>query len=80
MDCDYDELFNPIRGGRQLRHGKQPGCADELARLVLELAAMDRLSLQVVVGRNSYDIVVSKLVETVNELEEWKPVDTSIAG
>lgn len=78
--ADYDELFNPIREGRQARHGKQPGLADELAKLVMDLAATEDLPPQIIVGRNSYDVVVSKLHDKINEIEQWRPVGTSITG
>lgn len=78
--ADYDELFNPIREGRQARSGKQPGLPEELAKLVLNLIDVQDLPSQLTIGRGSYDIVEARLAAEISEIWQWKGVGASIAG
>jgi NAD(P)-dependent dehydrogenase (short-subunit alcohol dehydrogenase family) len=59
--ADYDELFDPIRKGRQEKSGKQLGDPAKLAAAVLKLIESDNPPPQLLMGSDALKLVRDKL-------------------
>ncbi len=78
--ADYDELFDPIRKGRQEKSGKQPGDPAKLAAAVLKLIESDNPPPQLLMGSDALKLVRDKLARMTKEFDAWEELTVSTDG
>jgi hypothetical protein len=78
--ADYDELFDPIRQGRQEKSGKQLGDPAKLAAAVLKLMESDNPPPQLLLGSDALKLVRDKLARMANEFDAWEELTVSTDG
>ena len=75
--ADYDELFDPIRKGRQEKSGKQLGDPAKLAAAVLKLIESDNPPPQLLMGSDALKLVRDKLARMAKEFDAWEELTVS---
>jgi hypothetical protein len=75
--ADYDELFDPIRKGRQEKSGKQLGDPAKLAAAVLKLIESDNPPPQLLLGSDALELVRDKLARMAKEFDAWEELTVS---
>jgi NAD(P)-dependent dehydrogenase (short-subunit alcohol dehydrogenase family) len=75
--ADYDALFDPIRTGRQEKHGKQLGDPAKAATAILKLIAMKSPPSRLFLGSDALDLVRRKLKDMDVQLTEYEALTRS---
>jgi NAD(P)-dependent dehydrogenase (short-subunit alcohol dehydrogenase family) len=78
--ADYDELFDPIRKGRQEKSGKQLGDPAKLAAAVLKLIESDNPPPQLLMGSDALKLVREKFARMTKEFDAWEELTVSTDG
>jgi short-subunit dehydrogenase len=78
--ADYNELFDPIRQGRQERSGKQLGDPLKAANAILDLIASESPPAHLILGSDALKLVRDKLEQMKAEIDAWEAVTVSTDG
>ena len=75
---DYAEVMDPYWERIDNLPGNQPGDPDELARVMVEVAAMDHPPLHLLAGRHAITQGRAKAESLAAEIEQWEELGLSI--
>lgn len=73
----YDEIFEPIRKGRQERDGRQPGDPVKAARAILEVIESDDPPAHLLLGPDALKYVREALDGVKAEITKWESLSAS---
>jgi NAD(P)-dependent dehydrogenase (short-subunit alcohol dehydrogenase family) len=74
---EYGDTVGKVRIGIDQYHGKQPGDPAKLAAVIIHLAASENPPLHVPIGKDSVEMLKSKISLLKAELSEWETVASS---
>ncbi|MET9879139.1 oxidoreductase [Actinacidiphila glaucinigra] len=74
---DYDYLFDPIRGARQAKDGKQAGDPARAARAVLHVLNSDKPPVHLVLGSDAVRLVEEGRRRLADDLAAWSDLSIS---
>lgn len=74
---DYDTLFDPIRGARQAKSGKQLGDPAKAAEILLKIANAPDAPVHLLLGSDAVTLVKNKIAAMSDEIKSWESVSTS---
>ena len=74
---DYDALFDPIRGARQEKSGKQLGDPAKAAQILLKIANAPDAPVHLLLGSDAVALVRNKIAAMSDEIKSWESVSTS---
>jgi NAD(P)-dependent dehydrogenase (short-subunit alcohol dehydrogenase family) len=75
--ADYDAVMDPIRAGRQARHGNQLGDPAKAAEALLKLVAAENPPAHLFLGTDALKLVAEKLDALKAEIAAWEEVSRS---
>lgn len=75
--ADYDAVMDPIRAGRQARHGNQIGDPAKAAQALLELVAAENPPAHLLLGSDALQLVGEKIEALKAEIAAWESVSRS---
>jgi NAD(P)-dependent dehydrogenase (short-subunit alcohol dehydrogenase family) len=74
---DYDALFDPIRGARQEKSGKQLGDPAKAAEILLKIANAPDAPVHLLLGSDAVALVQNKIAAMSDEMKSWESVSAS---
>lgn len=74
---DYDALFDPIRGARQEKSGKQLGDPAKAAEILLKIANAPDAPVHLLLGSDAVALVRNKIAAMSEEIKSWESVSAS---
>ncbi|MGB7193688.1 MAG: oxidoreductase [Collimonas pratensis] len=74
---DYDALFDPIRGARQEKSGKQLGDPAKAAQILLKIANAPDAPVHLLFGSDAVALVRNKIAAMSDEITSWESVSAS---
>jgi len=74
---DYDALFDPIRGARQEKSGKQLGDPAKAAEILLKIANAPDAPVHLLLGSDAVALVKNKMAAMSDEMKSWESVSAS---
>jgi NAD(P)-dependent dehydrogenase (short-subunit alcohol dehydrogenase family) len=74
---DYDAVMDPIRAGRQARHGNQLGDPAKAAEALLKLVAAENPPAHLFLGTDALQLVSEKIEALKAEMAAWEAVSRS---
>jgi NAD(P)-dependent dehydrogenase (short-subunit alcohol dehydrogenase family) len=74
---DYDALFDPIRGARQEKSGKQLGDPAKAAEILLKIANAPDAPMHLLLGSDAVALVKNKIAAMSDEMKSWESVSAS---
>lgn len=74
---DYDTLFDPIRGARQEKSGKQLGDPAKAAEILLKIANAPDAPVHLLLGSDAVTLVKNKIAAMSDEIKSWESVSAS---
>jgi len=74
---DYDALFDPIRGARQEKSGKQLGDPAKAAQILLKISNASDAPVHLLLGSDALTLVKNKMEAMSDEMKSWESVSTS---
>ncbi|AMP12988.1 oxidoreductase [Collimonas pratensis] len=74
---DYDALFDPIRGARQEKSGKQLGDPAKAAQILLKIANAPDTPVHLLFGSDAVALVRNKIAAISDEITSWESVSAS---
>lgn len=78
--ADYDTLFDPIRGAREAKSGKQLGDPVKAARAMLAVIDSEQPPAHLLLGSDALGLVRAKLGAMDEEIAKWEDVSRSTDG
>ncbi|WP_321956618.1 oxidoreductase [Paraburkholderia bannensis] len=78
--ADYDALFDPIRGAREAKSGKQLGDPRKAARAMLAAIDSEMPPAHLLLGSDALGLVRNKLADLESEIAAWESVTISTDG
>ncbi len=78
--ADYDELFAPIREGRQQKSGKQLGDPVKAARAMLQVIDSDSPPAHLLLGSDALGLVRQQISDLTAEIDRWEKTTRSTDG
>jgi hypothetical protein len=70
-------LFDPIRGARQEKSGKQLGDPAKAAEVLLKIANAPDAPVHLLLGSDAVTLVKNKIAAMSDEMKSWESVSTS---
>lgn len=74
---DYDALFDPVRGARQEKSGKQLGDPAKAAEILLKIANAPDAPMHLLLGSDAVALVKNKIAAMSDEMKSWESVSAS---
>jgi NAD(P)-dependent dehydrogenase (short-subunit alcohol dehydrogenase family) len=74
---DYDALFDPIRGARQEKSGKQLGDPAKAAEILLKIANAPDAPMHLLLGSDAVALVKNKIAAMSDAMKSWESVSAS---
>lgn len=75
--ADYDAVMDPIRAGRQVKSGNQPGDPAKAAQALLALVESETPPIRLFLGEDALGVVEQKLVAMKAEIATWDTLSRS---
>ncbi len=75
--ADYDALFDPVRRAREDKSGRQNGDPAKAAQVLLQLVAMEKPPVHLLLGTDALKLVRAKLDALGAEIAAWEDVTRS---
>jgi NAD(P)-dependent dehydrogenase (short-subunit alcohol dehydrogenase family) len=74
---DYDALFDPVRGARQEKSGKQLGDPAKAAEILLKIANAPDAPMHLLLGSDAVALVKNKIAAMSDAMKSWESVSAS---
>ena len=75
--ADYDAVMDPIRAGRRIKSGSQPGDPAKAAQALLELIEAENPPVRLFLGDDALGLVEQKLDSMKAEITSWDALSRS---